>query len=330
MRYVLFSLSFMCCTLAATSSAEGLRSARAVERKLPSAPRSVKAIEATWVDTTRQRSVPVKVYYPDGRGPYPIILVSHCLGGSRDDYAYLGTAWAAQGYVAVHLQHRGSDAAERQGLRPKSHLRQVFEDPANTILRARDVLFALNELELVNRKHPELKGQLDLERIGMAGHAFGSLTALNVAGQPLFSPEGPLSFADSRVKAVLAMSTPVPTQHDTLAQAYSPIRVPVMHMTGTRDESPFGTTHVSDRRLPYDHISGVEQYLITLRDGDHMVFAGHKLALGDRRKDPLFQALIVRCSLLFWDAYLKSDAQARGELKQLKDTVGSQATVEMK
>ena len=56
-------------------------------------------------------------------------------------------------------------------------------------------------------------------------------------------------------------------------------------MTGTRDESPFGTTHIADRRLPFDHIAGVDQYLIIFRDADHMVYAGHKLALGERQ-DP--------------------------------------------
>jgi predicted dienelactone hydrolase len=261
-----------------------------------------------------------------------VIVVSHCLGGSREDYAYLGNAWAAHGYVSVHLEHVGSDVAERQGLRQKNHLKRVFEDVQNTVDRANDVIFALNQLAIVNRENPKLAGRLDLTRIGLAGHAFGSLTTLNVAGEPVPTAKGQMSFTDPRVKAVLAMSTPVPQQHDALDQYYRPIHVPVMHMTGTRDESPFGTTHIADRRLPYDHISGVDQYLITFRDADHMVYTGHKLPLGERRKDPAIQALVVRCSLLFWDAYLKDDPQTRAALAagELKTIVGGQAAVEWK
>ena len=39
----------------------------------------------------------------------PVVLFSHGLGGSREGYGYLGSYWAAHGYVAVHLQHIGSD-----------------------------------------------------------------------------------------------------------------------------------------------------------------------------------------------------------------------------
>ena len=66
----------------------------------------------TWQDSRRQRQVPVKIYYPaDGAGPFPVIIFSHGLGGSREGYQYLGRHWASHGYVSVHLQHLGSDQA---------------------------------------------------------------------------------------------------------------------------------------------------------------------------------------------------------------------------
>jgi predicted dienelactone hydrolase len=46
-----------------------------------------------------------------GPGPFPVIVFSHGLGGSREGYKYLGRHWASYGYVAVHVEHLGSDTA---------------------------------------------------------------------------------------------------------------------------------------------------------------------------------------------------------------------------
>jgi predicted dienelactone hydrolase len=42
-------------------------------------------------------------------GAAPVVLFSHGLGGSRTGSVFLGEHWAARGYVAVFLQHPGSD-----------------------------------------------------------------------------------------------------------------------------------------------------------------------------------------------------------------------------
>ena len=60
-------------------------------------------------DDARQREVPLRVYLPAATAPAAIVLFSHGLGGNREGYAYLGEHWAARGYLAVFLQHPGSD-----------------------------------------------------------------------------------------------------------------------------------------------------------------------------------------------------------------------------
>jgi predicted dienelactone hydrolase len=73
---------------------------------------AVETISFDWHDKARDRDVPVKLHYPKtGAGPFPVIIFSHGLGGSRDGYEYLGRHWASHGYVSVHLQHKGSDTA---------------------------------------------------------------------------------------------------------------------------------------------------------------------------------------------------------------------------
>ncbi len=280
-------------------------------------PLEVETVLYEWTDATRNRQVPVKIYFPKtGQGPYPVIIFSHGLGGSRDGYEYLGRYWASYGYVSVHVQHLGSDEAVWKGeAQPLKSMAAAAADPANAVNRPLDIRFAIDQMAKLAKDEAPLKGRLDMDRVGMAGHSFGAYTTLAVSGEVFVTPQGrELSLPDPRIKAAIAMSSPVPKDHAILDKAFGSIRIPVFHMTGTKDDSPIGDTKAADRRLPFDHSSGSEQYLLTFEGGDHMVFSGRgRLALGGE-KDAEFQGLIRMASLAFWDAYLKGDAKANAWL----------------
>ncbi|WP_160164483.1 alpha/beta hydrolase family protein [Pedosphaera parvula] len=278
----------------------------------------VETIKFDWKDEKRDRLVPVKIYFPkSGKGPFPVIIFSHGLGGSRDGYKYLGEYWASHGYVSVHLQHIGSDdsvwrdvpAAERMKALQRSTL-----NLQNAINRPQDVSFVINQVEKLNKDDKDFKGWLDLARIGMAGHSFGAYTTLAIAGEVFVTLAGERSAPDPRVKAAIAMSAPVPRLKSQYDVAFSKIKIPCFHMTGTKDNSPIGDTKAEDRRVPFDHINGVDQYLITFEGGDHMIFSGRPRGLADDGKDAIFHKLICENSTAFWDAYLKGDAKAKGWL----------------
>lgn len=260
-----------------------------------------------WRDAKRSRTVPVKIYSPHGAGPFPVIVFSHGLGGSREGYEYLGRYWAAHGYVSVHLQHPGSDnsvwrgAAGRQGLRDAISS-QTARD------RALDVHFAIDQLQRLNTDTAwPLHGKLDLRHIGMAGHSFGANTTLLIAG--MAARGGTL--ADPRVQCAIALSSPTPVSknYDAL---YAGIKIPMLHMTGTKDISPVdpGNSRASDRRIPYDHIHGADAYLATFADGDHMLFSGREPLTRHVPSDERNHLLIQEATTAFWDAYLKGSHKA--------------------
>src|SRR5947208_2954195 len=119
----------------------------------PSAPTA--SVKYEWHDSARDRSVPVKIYYPTkGTAPFPVIIFSHGLGGSRDDYAYLGRYWAGCGYIAVHLQHLGSDSAIWKNAANIIEAGLAFTDAVadlrNAINRPLDVTFAIDHLCRLN------------------------------------------------------------------------------------------------------------------------------------------------------------------------------------
>ncbi len=315
-------------------------------------PRKVGTLLADWVDAGRDgRKVPVKVYYPGGSDACPIVIFSHGLGGSREGYEFIGRFWASHGYVSVHVQHAGSDDAVWRGVPPREvvvAMRKATMDPQVVANRPRDVTFAIDMLETLHKdaKSP-LHQRLDLARLGMAGHSFGSWTTLAVGGLSA----GPLgqTWQDKRIKAMIPMSSPAVKNPAQQAAAYGKINIPALHMTGTLDDSPIGDTGAKDRRIPFDHSpgprqSGADCYLINFDGGDHMIFSGAKRnRLADRlkgnesgadgAKDETFHKLIRQTSLAFLDAYLRQNREAKKWLQNdegMKSALGKHATLEMK
>jgi dienelactone hydrolase len=291
---------------------------------------SVGVAEFEWFDAGRSRQTPVKIYYPAaGKGPFPVVLFSHGLGRSREDCAYLGTHWAGSGYVSVFVQHAGSDEAVWRGtVQPMKHLKEAYENPSTMRNRPPDVRFALDQLVKLKHDGDSLAARLDFNRVGAAGCDLGAETALALAGQML--PGGTIT-ADNRIRAVIAMSPPVPLGQVPLEVAYNDIHVPCLYMTGSEDDGIVGSTKANQRRLPFDHTFGADQYLITFAGGDHMIYAGH-IRQREAEKDARFQALIRDASTLFWDAYLKEKPETLNALRGmgLNAILGRNASVEKK
>ena len=289
----------------------------------PAGPWKVGTFEQTWHDAKRGRDVPVKIYFPTGPGApgtSPVIVFSHGLGGSREGYGYLGQCWASHGYISVHVQHLGSDTAVLRNWRPGQSMQKALADPANAINRPLDISFAIDRLTALNANPAfPLYRHLDLARLGVAGHSFGAFTTMAVAGVRLPVLGGDSQYRDPRIKAAIAMSTPAASGDQTSAP-FDAVRIPVFHMTGTKDESPgarqggaatgdLGQTPASARRRPFDRTRHATAYLLTFSGGDHMVFSGRFAT--PRPQDAEFQALVCAGSVAFWNAYLRDDGNAR-------------------
>jgi dienelactone hydrolase len=287
---------------------------------------------AVWQDAKRDRNVPVKIYSPVTTNiAHPVIIYSHGLGGSREGYQYLGQHWAARGYVVIHLQHLGSDDSvwrETSVWKRKRAMQKAASNVDNAINRPLDVTFAIDELERLNRDAAEWRGRLDLNRIGVAGHSFGAFTTLASAGM-ILQPDTKMerSYGDPRIKAAIPMSSPATKRKPD--ETYAAIKIPCLHMTGTKDDSPIGETSAKERRVAYDHSNGSDQFLITFKDGDHMIFSDRSGAR--RASDEAFQKWIQVSSTAFWDAYLRDDAKSKAWLmNDFKKVLGVEGTFEMK
>ena len=261
-------------------------------------------------DVSRARDIPLRVYLPAMQAPAPVVLFSHGLGGSRAGSAFLGQHWAARGYVAVFMQHPGSDDSVWKEAPAGERLRAMKEAASmdNFLLRVQDVRSVLDQLELWNTsKTNQLAGRLNLERIGMSGHSFGAVTTEAVCGETL--PLGGNRFTDPRIRAALILSPSAP-RGSSSARAFGSVKIPWMLMTGTKDLAPIGNADIESRRAVYPALHGAPKYEVVLHNAEHSVFTDRALPEDRQPRNPNHHRVILALSTAFWDAYLGHNPEA--------------------
>lgn len=268
------------------------------------------------VDQVRDnRVVPIKIYYPVEHNltRVPVIVWSHGLGGSVDGASFLARFLAAQGYVIVHVQHKGTDSGLWEGKKghPWDIIRATHIPREATLSRFGDVPFVLSKLPDWIRAHGGMDFA-DVDNIGMSGHSFGALTTQVMMGQMFPDKDGRLrSYAEPRFKAGILYS-PVPIAHmalDDPRDVYGSIDRPLFHMTGTEDASPIEHFGYEHRLVVYEYSHG-ERLLLTTQGGDHMIYNGSRGKLGASSNRERHETLIKIAALAYWDWKLKGDEEA--------------------
>lgn len=302
----------------------------------------VSAFDLDWFDNTRGRMVPVRIYATPSaitaakgevatgsRPPMnaahrrPVVLFSHGLGGSRFGYSHLGRYWAAQGFLAVHMQHPGTDRSVwgASGLELLGTLRTATSTN-QAIQRAQDVRFVIDQL----LADPNWSHVADGDRIAIAGHSYGANTALLAAGARFKEDGAVRQYGDPRIKAAIVMSPPsLPSEHNPTF-VYTGIQVPTLHLTGTDDYTPIPglTTQAEDRRVPFDSIAVGPRFLAIFYQGRHSMF-------NDWSRDETsanIKASTRQLTLAFLRATLLADPTAAGQLASLGSGMASLAVWE--
>jgi predicted dienelactone hydrolase len=261
-------------------------------------------------DAFRNHNIPIRIYLPANTGAEPVVLFSHGLGGSRAGNVFMGEHWAGRGYVAVFVQHPGSDDSVWENVPPLERMRAMRQaaSPDNFLLRVQDIPAVLNQLEIWNRdKNNALSGRLNMKEIGMSGHSFGAVTTEAVSGENL--PFTGTDLTDPRIKAAIALS-PSPPRAGDPARAFGSVSIPWMLMTGTEDVAPIGDIDAGSRLKVYPALHGAPKYQVVLFGAEHSAFTDTALP-GDREpRNPNHHRVMLALSTAFWDAYLRGDTNA--------------------
>jgi predicted dienelactone hydrolase len=283
-------------------------------------------VDEVWLDAARQREVPVKVRWPDAAassaGPLPVVLFSHGLGGTREGGAVWGEAWAAAGFVVVHLQHAGSDLAAVRAVTNTFADQRALRSaagPAQLLARLRDVSFGLDEIGRRHAARQERWASVRPDQVGMCGHSFGAHTTLGMAGQRYGGFDG---VTEPRLAAFIAFSPSLPAVGDA-RQAFERITRPLLCITGTLDSDVVGVGATPERRRAvFDALPPGNKAQLVLTDADHMTFAGQTgraVEIVPRQQltrdlQPAHHALVANITADWWRATLLDDAAARTRL----------------
>ena len=261
-------------------------------------------------DAPRERDLPVLIYLPTNTTPAPVVIFSHGLGGSRQGSKFLGEHWAARGYVAVFVQHPGSDDAVWRDTKLADRMKamRAAASVENFNLRVHDIPAVLDKLTRWNtEKTNALAGRLNLEKVGMSGHSFGAVTTQAVSGQAQLTLGTKLT--DSRITAAIAFSPSSP-KNLSAEKSFASVKIPWLLMTGTKDIAVVGNTDLKSRLCVYPALNGAPKYEVVLDRAEHSAFTERALPGDHEPRNPNHHRVILALSTAFWDAYLGGDTNA--------------------
>lgn len=162
-------------------------------------------------DSSRNRSIPTTVYYPINGKNFPVIIVSHGGGGNRTSLISHVKHLVSNGYVVIVPEHVGSNKDYLEYLMSKGYsfwqaLKQMAGNTTEWENRPKDISFLIDMAYEWNNSDEDLKGKMNLNKIGILGHSYGAYTAMAIMGALVNMPYGMTNFGDARVKAALAIS----------------------------------------------------------------------------------------------------------------------------
>jgi dienelactone hydrolase len=272
----------------------------------------VQTLDLDWLDTTRSRPVPVRLYLPAAittSQPVPLVVFSHGLGGSRLGYSYLGRFWASQGYASLHLQHVGSDRSLWGGnpllLLGRLHAAAHEQEAIN---RVHDLRFALDTLLA-----SPLAAQIDTTRIVAAGHSYGANTSLLAVGARVERNGAVMDFRDARIKAALLLSAPPFYGNGDPSRILAGVGVPTLHITATGDviRIPGYRSGADDREALFEATADPRKVLAVFTGGSHSMFTDRTGSGG-----AVLNAQVKQATRSLTLAFLQQELQGNGQALQ--------------
>lgn len=249
------------------------------------------------------RSTKLWLGLPKSKGKTPYIVFSHGAYSSPDRYEALLKPLVQAGYIVVAPWHIDSEDVEKK---------QTLTPEKNWFERRADIALLIAKPKLLKPYLKPLGLIIDTSSIGLLGHSYGGITVQAKAGAYVIDPadgKNKTEF-DSRVRAVVAYSPPGAVPSFVKEDAWQNLRVPSMVVSGTKDILPGFIDNWREHLDSYYGAPAGQNWAFVGLDVDH--YFGKRIGrldTPDPKQSDAFE-LSLDTSILFMDAYLKSDDKA--------------------
>jgi predicted dienelactone hydrolase len=209
-----------------------------------------------------------------GKGPFPLVIISHGYPGNRFLMSHIGENLASKGYVVVSIDHKDSTYDDQKAFGSTLYNRPL------------DQLFVLSEMDRLSRPGNLFAGLVDASRTGIIGYSMGGYGVVNAIGggfsaasatfqnappNKLLAERGSASAGyqqsrDPRIKAAIAVG-PWGMQNGFWdAEGLKGMRTPVMFVAGSVDEV---SGYAKGVRAIYEGAVNADRYLLTFLNAGH-------------------------------------------------------------
>ncbi len=261
-----------------------------------------------------QAPLSLRVIYPRGQGPWPLIVYSHGTFANNMRYDRIVMHWASHGFVVVLPQHL--DANRGVPVRSYADMEAVIHQ------RAEDMRAVLDLLPQIMTAVPALGDKIGPPPYVAAGHSVGSYVALLAAGLETRNPQTGevMAHGDARYGLVVMSSDPG-NMALMPADLWLGVSVPRFLVRGSEDFGQMGKgradTSYETEITSRDEGAAGSRFLLEIAGADHyfggLVHKQPKDVSADHQGLQIFNML----STAFLVAHLQGDRSAMRALRNL-------------
>ncbi|HUL13411.1 MAG TPA: hypothetical protein VLU73_14755 [Methylococcaceae bacterium] len=246
--------------------------------------RTYKTIELR--ETWRQGvvDIDIDILAPVEGGHFPTVLYLPGLGENADAGRLWRRAWAQAGYAVLSVQPASLGEAILSSKDAKADKRAIARRSSSAVSlenRLGHLAWVLDELTRRTQSLVSLYGRVDLSRLALAGFDLGAQAVSALCGE---SVEGSPKTFPTAPHAGIVLSPYVDLAAGGLEKRFSNMTLPLLTVTGSEDDDPFGISSASLRRAVWQYAPPGDKYLLILQGGAHRLLAGSELG-GSRKAD---------------------------------------------